>query len=108
MDGKYRLLERLSHGPLRNDSFSGADRGYRRALMDARWISAGDELTYILDPGRAALASYQDGLREDARRRRVERIRYLLTLAISLASLVKSFWPEILGLLALLRQPPAQ
>lgn len=108
MDCKYRLLERLSNGPIRSDSISGADRGYRRALMDDHWISAGDDYTYILDLGRAALASYQEGLREDAHRRRVERIRYLLTLAISLASLVKSFWPEILGLLALLRQPPAQ
>lgn len=97
MDGKYRLLERLSNGPIRSDSISGADRGYRRALMDDHWISAGDDYTYILDLGRAALASYQEGLREDAHRRRVEDIRYAITTAIAAAALVVAIIALIVG-----------
>ncbi len=54
--------------------------------------------------GHHAMSAYRQERREKAR----ARVRYWITTAIALAALVKSFLPEIRGLLALILKRPAQ
>lgn len=111
LDGKYQFLARLesSGGIVDNCSLSDVDRGYCKMLSGA--VVSGFDKTYLKPLGRAMLASYRDGQRADARRRRVECIRYAITTGIALLALLLSVIAilsesQVLPLRELLGLPP--
>jgi len=100
MSDQYALLRRLDRGgPLPLSSLSPLEKGQMKLLRDA--VVSGFETVNITPAGRALLAAHRAEVRRDA-------IRYWITTGIALAALVKSFWPEIRVLLALLWPPAGQ
>lgn len=102
MSDQYALLRRLDRGgPLPLSSLSSLEKVQMKLLRDDGAVVSGFETVNITPAGRALLAAHRDEVRRDA-------IRYWITTGIALAALVKSFWPEIRVLLALLWPPAGQ
>lgn len=108
MDDEYRILLKLIRKDVDDlDQLAAEEQRRVRLLSDAGYVSLSERHKFIAGVtalGHHAMSAYRQERREKAR----ARVRYWITTAIALAALVKSFLPEIRGLLALILKRPAQ
>lgn len=95
---RFDLLARLANGSADITNLSDQDEHCLSWLISKQYVSVplhGRNIYRVSDAGHIAISDEQYRRRIDRRKSRIDWIRYIITTAIALAALLKSYWPEI-------------